>query len=687
MIFRGLLLFAVPALGSLADAADFAPKSVQTVTVLAPSEDDEAPGRSLALHGWSTGRSLTAIDADDLDTWAPLRLEDLTGLIPGAVVEPLNAGLSTAVKVRGFAVSRLHYGSMPDIQRLFSRDLATVARVEVLGGNAATALGITSPGGAIRYLGKRPTATPFVTAALQAGSHGHVRATLDTSGPLGAIGSGLRYRAIAAVEDGQQGWASLPRRRQTGMLTLTRTYDHGEFGIDLQAQHNKTPFSFGTVITNAGPAGTPARPADVAWDRLLVLDGGAPTQRHYRQLVAHWRHAFDGGATLQADLSAARVTRDETLIGYWTLVSPDAVSSYFTEYRDQYRQGSGRLELQLPMRVGRWQHDVRLGTDAYHQQFLFKGDQHIGAIVAPVDAPDFSALVDGPPERWPRYNDERIVERAAWIANRARLGDTLELSAAVRRQHYGIGSDRVGTGRVRVAGAAATTSSAGLDWTFAADWRAWASRASGMEPNRGMTATGQFLPAQRSRQSELGLQWRGGRFRTSAAVWRIDLDNVAMTDPADRTAVIAAGSRQVDGIEWRADWRVTDWSFSANAAGLRSRHRVKTSSSLGEQFVGVPGTTGGFQFKGPIVFPGRIPATLAIFLTGVGSRMGNAANTVRVPGYVRIDSMLNLRWRQHEWFAGVRNLGDIRYVEAVTAVDDVFQGARRQWWVGVKLAI
>jgi hypothetical protein len=33
---------------------------------------------------------------------------------------------------------------------------------------------------------------------------------------------------------------------------------------------------------------------------------------------------------------------------------------------------------------------------------------------------------------------------------------------------------------------------------------------------------------------------------------------------------------------------------------------------------------------------------------------------------------------------GARNLGDIRYVESVTAVDNVFQGSRRQWWIGVR---
>ncbi len=685
--WRGARLSVLVVVGTLTLAAGATQGAtpLQTVVVTAPALP--ASSAQDSMPGTGAGRSSYALDVQDWQTWSALRLEDLAGLLPGTVVEPSNAGLSSALKVRGFAVTRLHYGMLPDIQRMHVRDPLTVERVEVLGGNAGAALGITSPGGAIRYVGKRPEAAPRVRAGAQAGSNRHGRITLDATGPVGNAEDGLRYRALLAVEDGQQDWADLPRRRQTGMLVVEQAYSRGVFGLDLQAQFNSTPFVFGTVITNRGVAGAQTQSADVAWDRLLVLQGGAPADRSYRHATAHWEHRFDSGQ-LRVDLSAARVRRSESLVGYWTLVSAAEVSSYFTDYEDDYEQEGARIEWLSTLRTPSMQHELRFGADAYKQKFLFQGDQHIGALVVPIAAPDFSPLADGPPERWPRYNDERMSEQSLWAADQARVGEATVVSGAIRRQRYRIDSDRAGSGRVRVAAAEATTWSLGLDHALAAGWSVWASRAAGMEPNRGATTTGDFLPAQRSWLSEAGLRWRRGGLNTSMSVWRIDLTNLAMTDPTDRTAVIAAGSRQVDGVEWQARWQEGDIRLDAHATALSSRHRVKTSSSLGERFVGVPDVTAGLRLECPVTLPGLAQqGKFALALAAVGSRMGDAANTVRVPGYVRADLAWRQPWGEHEWYAGVRNAGDIRYVEAVTAVDDVFQGARRQWVAGIRLAL
>lgn len=668
-----------------ASAADPVGSPLQTVVVTAPA--NAASSASPPLPGVGAERSTYALEGEDWETWSALRLEDLAGLLPGTVVEPSNAGLSTALKVRGFAITRLHYGTLPDIQRMHVRDPVTVERVEVLGGNAGAALGITSPGGAVCYVGKRPEPMSRVRASAQAGSNRHARVTLDATGPLGNAEGGLRYRALLAVEDGRQDWADLPRRRQTGMLVVEQAYSRGVFGLDLQAQFNSTPFSFGTVITNRGAPGAPAQAADVAWDRLLVLQGGAPADRSYRQATAYWEHRFDNG-TLRVDLSAARVRRNETLVGYWTLVSENEVSSYYTNYEDDYEQKGGRIEWLTTLRTPSMQHDLRFGADAYKQKFLFQGDQHIGALVVPIAAPDFSPMADGPPERWPRYNDERMSEQSLWVADQVRVGDAAVVSGAIRRQRYGIDSDRVGSGRVRVASAEATTWSIGLDHALAAGWSLWASRAAGMEPNRGVTTEGDFLPAQRSWLSEAGLRWRRGPLNTSMALWRVDLTNLAMTDPTDRTAVIAAGSRRVNGVEWQARWQNGDVRLDAHATTLSSRHLTKTSPSLGERFVGVPDVTAGLRLQWPVGLPGLAQrGKFALALSAVGSRMGDAANTVRVPGYVRVDLAWRQPWRDHEWYAGVRNAGNIRYVAAVTAVDDVFQGARREWLAGFRLTL
>ncbi|WP_438480282.1 TonB-dependent siderophore receptor [Oleiharenicola lentus] len=79
-------------------------------------------------------------------------------------------------------------------------DPSSVDRVEVIKGPAAAIYGPTSPGGTINIISKRPTLTPQQDVSVTAGSLGHFRTELSSSGPLGdttAIGNSF-YRVGGA---------------------------------------------------------------------------------------------------------------------------------------------------------------------------------------------------------------------------------------------------------------------------------------------------------------------------------------------------------------------------------------------------------------------------------------------------------------------------------------------------------
>lgn len=623
-------------------------------------------------------RSVTMIERDVLDQWAPGRLEDLTPLVPGMLAESLNGGLSTAVKLRGYAVSRLLFNGLPDIQRLYVRDMATVGSVEVLRGPAAAQLGITSPGGVVHYVGKRPLATARQQFSASAGSDGYARLSADSGGPLGD--GGLRYRLVAAAQDGQMSWQDLPLRHETVLAALDWAYGAGLVGIEFQGQHNRTPFSFGTVITNAGKAGSPVRPANIPWDLLYVAPGGAPAQRQYRQAALRWEHALTDGLRLQASAMGAEVERDEALLGYWSNLTATKLSGYYTRYHDSYWQRGATVSAHLQAAAWGWQHELTLGADAYRQGFLFTGGQNIGGFTLQVAAPDFSVVNPASLAMSPRYNDERIDEHGIWVTDRLRHGERVELALALRRQGYEIAADRKGSGRVPAADAVATAWSLGASWRVTQSVRAWYSAATGMEPNRGRTHEGGFLPAQHARQDEVGIEAATAGERVSLALWRVGLSNVAMTDPLDRNAVISAGSRSVRGVELLGSRNWVRWSLNGNVSLQDSRHVHKTSSSMGERFAGVPRASAGGQLEHRWGGMDAKPFKAWLGAVAVASRMGDAANTVRVPGFVRLDAGARATLPKGALQFGVRNLGGIRYVESLTAPDDIYQGARRRWW-------
>ena len=83
--------------------------------------------------------SANTISAEQPAQWHVQRLDELTGL-----------------QLRGFAVTRPLLDGLPDIQRLFVRDIATVTRIDTLRGPAALPFGITSPGGTTNTISKQP---------------------------------------------------------------------------------------------------------------------------------------------------------------------------------------------------------------------------------------------------------------------------------------------------------------------------------------------------------------------------------------------------------------------------------------------------------------------------------------------------------------------------------------------------
>jgi iron complex outermembrane recepter protein len=309
-----------------------------------------------------------------------------------------------------------------------------------------------------------------------------------------------------------------------------------------------------------------------------------------------------------------------------------------------------------------------------------------------VAAPDFSAVDVNTLPTTRRYNDEKQRDVSWWLADRVSfVAGTFptHLTLGVRHLRYAIDGDRTGAGRVPVGGQSGTAGHVGLSSELSSAMQAYVAWSSGLEPNRGKTSGGDFLPAQQSRQWEVGTHWQAGpQTKLHLAAYRVDLLNLPMTDPLDRTASISAGQRRVHGAEASFDTTWAAWQLQANINVQRTRQVVKTTASLGDSFVGVPRSSAGLQVTHDFGVSAGLPLRTWAAATMLGPRFADAQNTVQVAGYARIDAGVEyLIATGRSLSAGVRNLGNRRYVEAVTALDDVYQGPLRQMWLTFSLAL
>jgi iron complex outermembrane recepter protein len=660
------------------------------------------PNEATLSSGWDADAALsdlpvsaTIIDDKQLRRLRPDRIEDLSALVPGMSVDVSAAGLSSAVKLRGFSLTRLQYDGVPDIDRYFARDLATVDRVEVLAGPAAVLFGVTSPGGVVNYVPKLPaftnTGAPKSEWDVTVGSNALVRTMLDSTGSVNAEKT-WAYRLVLAAQDGHTAVGSLPTRRQQALGALTWAYSQapgaqGSITLDLQEQRNQTPFVFGTVITNGGDSSAPVQAAQVQYDQLYVLPGGGPTHRRYHSGGLRWEQALGASITLNAQYREAAVTRDETLLGFWTVDTPTELSGYYTAYHDSYRQHNLRVAADARFATGPLAHRASAGYAENKSKLLFTGVQSIADFALNVQQPDFSTVNVAALPTKRRFDNEAQRDASVWLADRISFGSSAaqltHLTVGARRLRYAIDGDRKGVGLLPLAAESGTSAHVGISTSLVQGMQTYAAWSTGIEPNRGKTRDGNFLPPLRSSQQEAGMNWQMNSFaQLHAAVYQVDLLNLRLTDTQDRNASISAGHRRVKGVEASIETKAANWSLSANVSASRTAHISKTDSGRGDEFAGVPrataGLTWGYDFAGVSGQPLRAWATT----TAVGSRFADAENTVRVAGYTRVDLGAEYAVAQGRTLsAGVRNLGNRRYVEAVTALDDVYQGPLRQVWV------
>ncbi|MCZ4305546.1 TonB-dependent receptor plug domain-containing protein [Zoogloeaceae bacterium G21618-S1] len=621
---------------------------------------------STSAGSWDGALPLSdqATSTTELDLKAPAlttaeRIEDLVPYLPDTLPAINNAGMSSALLVRGFALTRFHIDGLPDIQRLYVRDLTTVARIEVQRGPDAVMHGITDPGGVVEYIGKAPSFTPMHHVSQSLGDHGLSRSTIDLTGP---ISNEVAYRIVASAHEGETHPGGLTDDRRVGLAALSWAYrDGGAVTVSTEEQRNRRPFLFGTVITDHG----------VQYDRLYASDH-QHNDRRYRRTTLQWEDAVSERLTLSARYAESEVNRDETLIGFWSLRNQDSLWGYATRYRDRYTQTNWRLDARLKLGT----HTLIAGRDDNRQHVDFTGTQSIGGFTISIANPDFSGVDYGSLATSNRFKRESHRDTSWFIGDHIALSEALDLSIGARQMHHAIAS-----------GAALSPAGEGdnLSWHLglvgrpAAGFKAHAALSTGTTPNVGTTRGGRFLPAQRTRQAELGLQWQGADGITlGGAIYRAMLENLPMTDPLDKTAKISAGRRRIKGMELTGRLDHGPWAISAHGSWRATRQVVSTASWLGDAFPGVPAFSAGLSLAHTLPAVAGYPLTARLDAVHVGERHGDAANSFKVRGYRRYDIGLHTKHGRYDLDLAVRNAFDTRYIAAISAKDDVYQGERQR---------
>jgi iron complex outermembrane receptor protein len=526
-------------------------------------------------------------------------------------------------------------------------------RVELLRGASAFLTGATPGGGgiggAVNLLPKRAPNEPLnrVTVGIASGGQGSVAADIARRfGPDNATG----VRVNAAWRDG--GTAVDDEKARLGLASVGldwRSRDvrlSGDLGVqDNRLQRTRPNVTLGGTVTSV-----PAPPDN-------STNFAQPWSfSNERDLFGTFRGEWDLNPATTA-WAAYGLRRSKEANSLANLTVTDAASGDGFEQRfDNTRRDrvdTGELGLRGKLRTGGIQHEWVAAASWFRLDlktaFAFDFGDALGTnLYRPVFLPQpaFTAA-----NTFAGGNlDAPLTTSRTRLASYA-LGDTLSfaedrlrLTLGVRHQHLELSDFDATTGaRTGRFDAGRISPAVGVVWRSSPAWSFYANAIEGL--TRGDTApasfngqpvanAGESLPPFVSRQKEVGVKYERGSFGAGLAFFSTSRPR-AFVDGAG--VFTAGGEDRHDGAELNV--------FGEPARGLRllggltwlNAIQRSTGSALtdGKRVIGVP------RFQGSLGAEWDVPHARGLALdarvVSTGSSFADAANTLRVPGWTRLD--------------------------------------------------
>lgn len=666
----------------------------------APAAADNTPAPSTTLPAVTVtapaeraGRAaITGIDPATPDWQAPLqaqrfsdtllkdaqvqRLADLIKLDASVSDSYNTTGYWDSLSVRGFALDNAYNfrrEGLP-INAETRLPLDNKSGVEVFKGTSGIQAGVSSPGGLVNLLVKRPEGrVRQVELGLTGGSS--MLAAVDLGDRFGTDQRfGLRVNAaterLAPDIDNTRGQRHL-LAVATDWVIAPGSVIEAEFEHSRQRQPTVPGASLtGTTLPSAADFDPSRNLNHQPWTLPVELQGDTGSLRWRQAWGQGWASTVSYGEQhLRSEDRAAFPSGCFAVEQYDRYCADGSFDLY--DYRSEGESRVTRaLNLQLTgeATTGSVKHALSFGllralhrTDLNTAAFQYVGEGQLDG-----DFPSY------PESRLPNYAGIDRSERSTEFS----LSDALTVNeqwrawGGLRHTRLDRSTQLTDSSSSAARGQSVTTPWLAVGYTLADRTQAYASYGEGFEaklalnnPLRALNNSGDVLPVRKSRQVEIGLKDERGSQSWGINWFRIERPEAAIVTRIDGDYLLWDGQSLHQGVEgqWQAQYGA--WAVYGSAMVINARRQDSRLDVDGKRPVNVPEHT--LKLSTTYKLPLAMPLTLQGDVIHEGRRWADADNTVRLPSWTRVDLGLKAVQRLDSlggvtWRLGVANLFDKR---------------------------
>ncbi len=631
-------------------------------------------GLDLSLR--ETPQSVTVVTRERMDDQAMTTVADALRNTIGVSVKPVDRGRNQ-VSARGFDINNFQLDGVPVATGNIGLETVNNViydRIEVVRGATGLMSGAGDPSAAVNMVRKHANSTELAgQLTAEIGSWSQRVGTVDLSTPLNSNGT-VRARVIAS-HGSQEAFIDLESTKNTVLYGIVDADlgEHTRLSVGAHYQKDKRrgvlwaglPYWYadGTRTDYRRSATTATR-----WNRWDTED---------QSVFATLEHRFANGWRIRGDVLHHRQEEDSMLLWLWG--DPDRITGLGMEawpyhYFADPRQTQADVVITGPFNLFGREHEVTAGV-----MYNRLSDGWLNADpVSTLDPVEFNTWDGSYPE--PEMTSLYVASRGTTTQTAAYAAAHLQLAARFKT----ILGGRISSWE-REEEAAAWTSEAysykhssvftpyaGLVYDFTDHVSGYASYTDSFKPQTAKDRTGAYLDPLIGNSYEAGLkaEFMAGRLNASAAVFRTDQDNYAVTDvgyfvpgtsdPASRPAdgvVVKGYEMEVTG-DLTQFWNISiGWTqFSArdadgnDVAVDHARRQFKLFTKYRLQ-----GTWQGLSVGAGANWEGDRPATAINPATGEEERVGQ-------PAYAVFDAMAAYDFnKQLSLQLNVTNVADKKY--------------------------
>ncbi|MDP3073865.1 MAG: TonB-dependent siderophore receptor [Opitutaceae bacterium] len=633
-------------------------------------------------------QSISVVTRELIDDQAMHSIGDVTRYVPGAGIAQGEGNRDTPV-LRGNSTTADFFvdGIRDDVQ--YFRDLYTVDRVEVLKGPNAMIFGRGGSGGLINRVSKQANGATTRELSLLFGSWNQFRATLDAGE---AISPTLAFRVTALIEDADSYRDDVTLRRYGLNPTLAwRLAPRTTLRAGLEHFHDER-------VADRGISSYQGRPVHTAASTFFGDPAQSTSDATVNTAFVALDHTFANRIALRNHTRFGRYEKS------YQNVYPGAVNAAGTTVAlSAYNQATDRdnlfnqTDVILPFATGSVQHQVLAGLELARQEtdnlrltgYFTTVSPTTTSISVPLSAPRSTLPLTFQPSTTDAHNRGVAQTVAVYAQDQIALLPQLHAIVGVRLEKFTVDFRNHRTAQNVASRDRLISPRAGLIYKPAEQVSFYASTSMSSMPRAGeqlssLSLSNRALDPEEFTNHELGAKWDlRPDLALSAAVYRLDRSNVAITDPANPTRSLLVDGQRAKGVELGLTGRLTaNWSVVGGYAYQDGTIKTTQSATVvaGARLAQLPRHTFSLWHRYDL----NRQWGLGLGTIYRDAMFASTDNTVRLPGFARYDAALFHRFgTRFRAQLNVENLFDRDYYATAHSNTNITPGSPRAFRVSL----